>query len=183
VKWLQRFALHRGDKDARALHIVAHEAAADLADHVRIGEPRLPSREYKHTPIVLRVPADKQAWERVNITPKRRLGRADLTVFAESADVPAGTEAAAWARDVLARLADAEVEVVAGVEDTFLSGLPCLRHVVRHHTARVGSGVTWSCWWTGIVGGRGVAVSVGSASEVPMKRAGPFRDTFALADV
>ncbi|MEA2274258.1 MAG: hypothetical protein QOI98_2966 [Solirubrobacteraceae bacterium] len=181
TKWLQRFALRRNGDDARALHIVAQEAAAGLADQVRIGQPRLSSREYEHTPIALCVPDGKQAWERVSITPKRRLGRADLTVFAESTDLPAGTETAAWSRDVLGRLVDAEVDLVAGVQDTFLGGLPCMRHVVRHGTPLADSGVRWSCWWTGVVAGRGVAVAVGSGSEVSMKRAMPFRDTFALA--
>lgn len=182
VKWLQQFALRRNGEKARALHIIAQEAAAKLADDVRIGEPRLSSREYEHTPVVLLLPAGKKAWERVNITPKRRLGRADLTVFAESTDLPAGTETAAWTRNVLGRLVDAEVDLAAGVEDTFLGGLPCMRHIVRHGTPFTNSGVRWSCWWTGIVGERGVAVAVGSGSEVPMKRAMPFRDTFALAD-
>jgi hypothetical protein len=182
VKRLERFALQRTEAGDRAVHIVGREEAAELVGHVRFGEARLPSREFEHTPLVVRVPAGKPVLERVNIVPRRRLrGRADFDVFAESSEVPDGTSVEEWTRRVLARFADAEPSI-ATVEDTFLDGTKALRNVVRLKTPTRESSSLWWCLWTGVVDGRGVAVGVESANEVRLDRAAPYRDLFVLAE-
>jgi hypothetical protein len=181
VKVLHRFALKRSSSGGRAVQIVAREGVAPLADDIRLGELRLPSRDFEHLPFVIRVPAGMHPWERLRVVPRRRFLRgAGFTVFAESIDAPPGTDQEAWTRRVLRRFADPAVELVSRTEDTFLGGQPCLRTVVaRRGPDENGSGA-WSCWWTGVVDGRGVAVAVEGAS--PVKNADNYRDIFRLAD-
>lgn len=180
VKVLHRFALKRSGGGGRALQIVARDEAAPLADHICLEEPRLPLREYEHVPFVVRVPSGMHPWERLSVVPRRRLlPGAGFTVFAESIDAPEGTEQETWTRYVLRRFADPAVELVR-TEDTFLGGRPCLRTVVSRRGSGEKGSAAWSCWWTGVVDGRGVAVAIEGAS--PVKNADKYRDVFRLAD-
>lgn len=180
TKYLERFALQRVNGGVRAAHIVAREGSDALVNHVRIGDPLLSSTEYEHTPFVVRVPAGTQAWERTTIIPRRKLGRAQFTVAAESTDLAPGVTADEWDTRVLARFSPRDLGSVAHEQDSFLGGQPAIRTIVKLQ-APVGPARTiWACWWTGIVDGRGVAIAVEGPSAVSLGKAARYRDLFVL---
>lgn len=127
------------------------------------------------------MPAGTQVWERTTIVPKHRLGnKPPFHVAAESTDLAPGVTPEEWNTRVLARFSADDLASMAHEQDSFLGGRPATRSVVKLKAPVGPARVTWGCWWTGIVDGRGLAIAVESFSPVSLEKASRYRDLFVL---